>query len=160
MLSIWRLRTRHMTEPQQALTIRDVDIGGRRVPPDQVVWVHRRGSGYVDVEYRGARGKVLEGALVPYPVPRPPLEELQQIEPCFGLADEHFEVECRSQEHYYEILRCRAHGRRFLRDARGTHAWYSTTTLLDEDEEGEPDDIWARYHWRSDSWLMHEKRTW
>jgi hypothetical protein len=122
--------------------------------------VHRRGAGYAEVEYRGIRGRIREDTVVPYPVPRPDLAELRQLDPCFGLPDEHFELECRSNEHYCEILKCRAHGRRFLRDVRGTSAWYSTTTLLDEDEDGEPDAIWSRHHGKSHSWLMHEKRTW
>jgi hypothetical protein len=148
-----------VAEPKQALTIRGVDIGGKHVPADQVVWVHARGQEYAEVEYRERRGRVPLDAIVAYPVTGPELPALQKLDPCFGLSDEAFEREHISAEHFYELLRCRAHGRRFLRDVRGTSAWYSTTTLLADDEEGEPDEIWARYHWQSHSWLMLSGRT-
>jgi hypothetical protein len=148
-----------MTELERALTVREIEIDGKSVRLDEIVWVHRRGTHHADVEYRGRCGRVPASAIVQYPVPAPPLEELRQLDSCFGLGDAHFELECRSSEHYYEILTCRTHGRRFLRDVRGTSAWFSTTTLLEEDEEGTPDEIWSRHHGKSHSWLMLERRT-
>ena len=148
-----------MAEPEQAITIRDVDVGGRHVAADQIVWVHARKDGYAEVEYRDRRGRVPLDAILPYPVRGPRLEDLQKLDSCFGSSDEAFAIEHHSYEHWYRMLRCRAHGRRFLEDTRGTIASYSTTTLLNDDEEGEPDEIWARYHWKSHSWLMLEGRT-
>lgn len=92
-------------------------------------------------------------------VKRPELEDLRKLDPCFGQPDEAFETEHLSAEHYFELLRCRAHGRRFLRDVRGSVAMYTTLTLLQEDEEGTPDEIWTRYHSKSHSRLMLEGRT-
>lgn len=113
----------------------------------------------LEVEYRDRRGTIPADALVAYPVKGPTVEELRKLDLCFGLSDDAFDVEHRSQEHFYAILRCRAHGRRFLRDTRGSFAWYSRTTLLRDDDDGPPDDIWAKYHWKSDSWLMLEGRS-
>jgi hypothetical protein len=145
--------------PEKAITIRDVEIAGKPVVADQVVWVHGRTGDFAEIEYRNARGRIRADAIVSYPVKGPGLEELRKLDPCFGLPDDAFESEHVSADHYYERLRCRAHGRPFLRDTRGTIAMYSTLTLLKDDEEGGPDDIWARYHGKSDSKLMLEGRT-
>lgn len=139
--------------------MRRVEIAGKELGPDQVVWVHARGSSAAEVEYRGRHGRIPLDAIVPYPVKGPGLVQLRELDGCFGEPDEAFVVEHQSAEHLYEILRCRAHGKRFLRDTRGTIAWYSTLTLLGDDEDEPPDAIWARYHGKSNGWLMLEGRT-
>ena len=111
------------------------------------------------VEYRDRRGTVPLDAIVSYPVKGPALEQLRKLDSCFGLSDEHFTVEHDSAEHWYCILRCCAHGRRFLKDTRGTIGLYSTMTLLNDDERGDADKIWTKYHGKSHSWLMLEGRT-
>jgi hypothetical protein len=148
-----------MAEPKRVLTIRDVEIDGVSVRADELVWMHGEKGDSIEVEYRDHRGRIPADAVVPYPVRGPALEELRKLDPCFGLPDEAFVVEHMRHEHLYELLRCRAHGRRFLRDTRGTFAWYSLTTLLRDEDDGPPDDLWARYHWMSDSRLMLEGRT-
>jgi len=148
-----------MADPEQAITLRAVEVGGKHVAADEVLWVHARKDGHAEVEYRGRRGRVPLDAILPYPVRGPRLEELQKLDACFGSSDEAFTIEHDSAEHWYRIIQCRAHGRRFLRDMRGTIGLYWTTTLLNDDEEGSPDEIWARYHGKSHGWLMLEGRT-
>jgi hypothetical protein len=148
-----------MADPDRALTIRDVQIDGKLVAADNIVWVHARTGGQAEVEHRGRLGRIPADAIVPYPVKGPDLEEVRQLDACFGLPKEAFEVEHHSDA-YYELLRCRAHGRRFLEDVRGTVGLYTTLTLLDDDEAGSPDEIWRRYHAQSDSWLALARRTW
>src|SRR5262249_47378771 len=141
-------------EPDKALTLRPITVGRRSVPADEIVWVFGRSGGTADVEYKNERGTVAADALVAYPVPSPGLDRLRALDACFGLPDEAFEREHIDDRNYFEIVRCRAHGRRFLRDTRGTIAWYQRLTLLDESDDGDPAHVWARYHRMSDSWLM------
>jgi hypothetical protein len=103
-----------MADPEQALTIRDVDVGGKLVGADNVVWVHARSDGEAEVEFRGRRGRIRADAIVPYPVKGPELADLRELDPCFGLPPEAFEVEHHNDAFQYELLRRRAHGRRFL----------------------------------------------
>lgn len=97
--------------------------------------------------------------LCPHPVRGPGLQALRQLDTCFGLDDEAFESEYVDQDWYFEILRCKAHGRRFLRDIRGSSALYSRLTLLREEDAGSPKDIWSRYHSLPDSQLLLCGRT-
>lgn len=148
-----------MPDPKRALTIRRVQVGGKELPPDTLLWVHGKHGDYLEVEYGDRRGRISPTAVVSYPVAGPSLTELKLLDSCFDLPDTAFQVEHQSREHLFELLRCRAHGRRFLRDVRGELAMYSALTLLEDNEEGAPDEIWARYHWKSHSWLMLEGRT-
>ncbi len=152
-------REAHMPDPKRALTICHVRLRDKELPPDTLIWVHGESDQYWEVEYQDRRGKIPRNAAVPYPVKGPSLAKLKRLDSCFGLEDDAFVLEHLSKESYYEILRCRAHGRRFLRDTRGGIGMYTVLTLLEDDEEGSPDDIWARYHWKSDSWLSLEGRT-
>jgi hypothetical protein len=147
------------SDPKPALTVRPIKLDGKFVPAYERVWVWSRSGGYAEVEFREQRGTVPEDALLPYPVRGPELQVLRQLDPCFGLADEAFECEHIDRESFFEILRCKAHGRRFLRDTRGMIGWYSMLTLLHEDEEGSPKDIWSRYHLMPDSQLLLDGRT-
>lgn len=58
------------------------------------------------------------------------------------------------------IQRCRAHGTLFLRDTRGTVAWYERVTLLGPDDGGSWLELWKRHHGMSDDWLNLKGRTW
>lgn len=111
------------------------------------------------IEYRRWRGLVPVTALARYPIESPSLDELRALDPCFGLAEDAFVVEHADAARYFEIVRCRAHGRRFLRDTRGTVGWYTVLTLLRDDERGPPADIWRRYHSLDDGLLRLEGRS-
>ncbi|MFN7952358.1 MAG: hypothetical protein U0610_11585 [bacterium] len=148
-----------MADPIQAMTVREVEIDGKRLPPHTVVWVWGKSAGQAQIEFKKWRGLVPVTALVRYPVESPPLEELRKLDGCFGMPDEAFEVVHRDDVHCFELLRCRAHGRRFLRDTRGTIGWYSIVTLLRDDERGAPEDLWRRYHAQDDSELRLAGRS-
>jgi hypothetical protein len=145
--------------PEQAVTLVSLTLDGKTVQAYEIVWVLNRSGGQAEIEHRDRRGRVAESVLVPYPVKGPGIEVLRQLDPCFGLGPEAFTDEHRDQERYFTILRCKAHGRRFLDDTRGGFAMYSRLTLLLEDDDGSPRDIWSKYHGMSDSQLLLEGRT-
>lgn len=94
------------------------------------------------------------------PENRPPsLDELRKLDACFGLPDKAFEREHIDHDWYFEIVRCKAHGRRFLRDVRGGIAMYTRLTLLTEADTGSPKDIWKKYHGMADSDLIRQGRS-
>ena len=148
-----------MADPTQAITVREVEFDGQVVPAHTVVWVWGKSGGDAQIEWRRWRGLVPVTALVRYPVDGPPLEELRKLDACFGLPEHAFEVIHADGANYFELVRCRAHGQRFLRDTRGTIGWYSVLTLLEDDDRGSPEDIWRRYHSRDDSLLRLEGRS-
>jgi hypothetical protein len=148
-----------MPDPKRGLTIREVELDGARIAADEVVWVHARGNEFVEIEHRNRHGKVPADAVVPYPVKGPDLETLRQLDRCFGLTDDAFTAEHVSAKHCYTLVRCRAHGRRFLQDLRGGIAMFTLLTLLEDDEPGAPDEIWSKYHSISDSRLRLLGRT-
>jgi hypothetical protein len=148
-----------MADPDKALTLRSVTIGRKNVAADHEVWVFGRSGSSVDVEYRGERGRVAADALAALPITGPDLEQLRQLDACFGLPDEAFESVHLDIDRYFEIVRCRAHGRRFLRDTCGGVAMYTRTILLEDTDEGSPADIWSKYHYLSDNWLSLLGRT-
>ena len=148
-----------MPDPKRGLTTRDLELDGARLAADEVVWVHARTNDLVEIEHRNRFGKVPADAVVPYPVPGPGLESLRQLDACFGLSDDAFHIEHASSKRCYSLVRCRAHGRRFLQDLRGGIAMFTLTTLLEDDEPGEPDAIWSKYHALSDSRLRLLGRT-
>jgi hypothetical protein len=148
-----------MAAPQKGVTLRPVEIGGRVVPADTHVWIFRRGEGSADVEYQDRRSRVPEDAVANSPVKAPCLDELKKLDSCFGMSDDAFETMLIDNESYFEILLCREHGKRFLRDVRGSSAWYSRLTLLRDTDDGDTKDIWARYHRASDDRLNLEGRT-
>jgi hypothetical protein len=145
--------------PERALTIRPVTLESKAVPVHSLVWVWSRAVGQAEIEFRDRRGRVPEEALVPYPVKPPDLEVLRRLDSCFGLEDSAFEREVLDRERYFEIVRCRAHGARFLRDTRGTFAWYTRVTLLRDTDEAAPEDLWSRYHAMPEAALLLEGRT-
>jgi hypothetical protein len=140
-------------EPKRGITIRPVELGDATLAVDTSVWILRELDGSLEVEHRDARGCVPRDAIAQSPVPRLPLEELRKRDPCFGLEETAFVVEHKDGERWYSIERCKAHGRRFLRDARGSAALYERVTLLDDSERGSFLSIWSRYHAMSDDWL-------
>jgi len=148
-----------VAEPEKALTLRAITVGRKEVPADREVWVFGRSDGAADVEFRGERGRVPNDALVALPVKGPGLAALRALDACFGLPDEAFETEHDGGQRLFTILRCRAHGQRFLRDTRGTVGLYDRTTLLDASDSGAPIDIWSKYHFVSDPWLVLQGRT-
>jgi hypothetical protein len=145
-------------DPEQALTLRPITVGRKSVPADTLVWVFGRSGNLVEVEFKDERDFVADDALVPHPVPRPDLEALRLLDACFGLPDEAFTCE-HHDERYFRILRCKAHGRRFLDDVRGGIAMYGRLTLLQESDDGSPGEIWAQYHSVSDDWLNLQGRS-
>ncbi|MBK7974951.1 MAG: hypothetical protein IPK07_17265 [Deltaproteobacteria bacterium] len=148
-----------MAEPVQAMTVREVEIEGKRLPSHTVVWVWGKCEGQARIEYERWRGLVPITALTRYPIESPPLEELRKLDPCFGVPDEAFDVVHADSANDYEIVRCRAHDRRFLRDTRGSIGWYTVLTLLRGDDRGSPEEIWRRYHALDDSLLRLEGRS-
>ncbi len=146
-------------DPEKAVTLKPVSVGGKSVPAYAEVWVLSRADGHAEVEYRGKRGRVADDILSAYPVRGPALETLRRLDPCFGLGDDAFVSEHIDQDSYFEILRCKAHQRRFLRDTRGTIGWYSRLTLLLDDDDGSPQDIWSKYHWMAEAELLLAGRT-
>jgi hypothetical protein len=147
------------SDPEQAVTLEAVSLGGKTIPAHTVVWVWSRANGHAEIECGEKRGRVAEDVLSPYPVKGPGVERLRRLEPCFGLDDDAFVRDHLDQEHYFELLRCKAHGARFLRDTRGTVGWYSRLTLLRDDDVGNPGDIWSKYHGMSETELLLEGRT-
>lgn len=148
-----------MADPTQAITLHEVEIDGQVLPARTVVWVWGKSGGEAQIEWKRWRGLVPVTALARYPVESPPLEVLRELDGCFGLPEVAFEVVHADATNYFEIVRCRAHGRRFLRDTRGTVGWYSVLTLLRDDDRGSPEEIWRRYHARDDSLLRLEGRS-
>ena len=147
------------SDPEKAVTLRSVSVGGKSIPAYAEVWVFGRADGHAEVEYRGHRGRVAEDILCAYPVRGPALETLRRLDPCFGLDDDAFVSEHIDQDSYFEVLRCTAHQRRFLRDTRGTIGLYSRLTLLRDDDDGSPQDIWSKYHRMADAELLLAGRT-
>lgn len=148
-----------MADPIRAMTLVEVEIEGKAIPAHTVVWVWGKSGGQAQIEYRRWRGLVPVTALTRHPVDGPSLEALRKLDPCFGLQDDAFDVVVRDDHNYFEILCCRAHGRRFLRDTRGTIGWYSTVTLLGEGERGTPEEIWRRHHFLDDGELRLAGRS-
>jgi hypothetical protein len=140
-----------------ALVMREVTVGATNVPAGQLVWVFERSGGDVDVEYRGEGGRVPLDALADLPIRGPGLEQLRQLDPCFGLPSEAFESLHFDQSWMFEIRRCRAHGRRFLSDTR--YGFCERIILLEDADQGTPFDIWSKYHPHSDEWLLLNGRT-
>ena len=99
-------------------------------------------------------------ALSSPPVPKPPLVQLRELDGCFGLGDDAFDEVHVDSENCFAIQRCKAHGMLFLRDTRGTIAWYQRVTLLYPDDGESWMEIWRRYHGMSDDWLNLKARTW
>jgi hypothetical protein len=147
-------------EPKQGLLICDASIGNHSLPPDTPVWILGTRGEMREVEYRDARGVVPSGSVVESPVPRPTDAQLRDLDTCFGLSEAAFHEVHLDRENYFAIQRCRAHGRLFLRDTRGTVAWYERTTLLGPEESEDWISIWRRYHGLSDDWLNLKGRTW
>ncbi len=149
-----------MADPTAALTLQTLNVGGKSVPPDSLVWVHRIEGGYAEIEHRDLRAKVPDSAIIPYPVPKTPLEQLRKLDSCFGRPQRAFDVIYRDKSRFFEILKCRAHGNRFLEDLRGGIAMYTLLTLLQTDDGEDPEEIWSKYHYKSDSWLFLAGRSW
>jgi hypothetical protein len=146
-------------EPSRAFTIKPVTLGNKNVPPYTIVWVLKRSGEIVEIEFKEKHGPVPADSIIPYPVKGPGLESLKRLDPCFGLSDEAFIVEHSDSGYLFEILRCKEHGRRFLRDTRGGIAMYTTLTLLLESDDDKPKEIWKKYHYISDSLLRLQGRT-
>jgi hypothetical protein len=146
-----------MGDPVKAMLVRPVAVGGRELAPGTPVWCHRSATG-VEIEHHGKRARVDADAVVDAPVRGASLDQLRELDACFGLPPEAFEVEHEDTTSYYSIARCK-HGRRFLRDLRGGAAMYETTTLLDDSDDGPPGAIWRRYHAMPIDWLLYLGRT-
>jgi hypothetical protein len=138
---------------EKGITLRSVEIGDKEVPADTPIWIFNRFEGVVEVEYKDRRGRIPSDAVAISPVNAPSIDELRKLDSCFGLPDDAFEREVLNQECYFEILRCRVHGKRFLLDYRGTVGWYSRLTFLGNDDGDDIQVLWARFHYVSDDWL-------
>lgn len=130
------------------------------MPADQLVWVLRADSDRAEVEFKGERGHIRLDCLASYPIPRPTLEQIRKMDPCFDLPETAFATDYLDETRFFALVRCKAHGRRFLRDTRGGVGMYTLTTLLEPGDDGAPAEIWAKYHSCSDSWLFHQGRSW
>ncbi|HEY3667299.1 MAG TPA: hypothetical protein VGL19_14930 [Polyangiaceae bacterium] len=140
-------------DPKRGITVVTVQVGSRQVSEDSQVWVWDSDESLLEIECRGQRGRVPRSAVAFSPVPAPTLAVLQRLDACFGGASELFEVEHQDPTRYFSIERCKAHQRRFLRSSRGGVAMYERLTLLEERDDGAPDDVWNRYHAMSNNWL-------
>jgi len=147
------------SDPERAVTLKPIDLGRTTVPAYSEVWVLSRANGQAEIEYQDQRGRVTESVLSSYPVKKTELETLRRLDSCFGLKDEAFVCEYSDYNRFFEILKCKAHQRLFLRDTRGTIAWYVRLTLLRDDDDGSPTDIWSKYHEMSDAELLLAGRT-
>ena len=147
------------SDPEKAVTLRSVSVGGKSIPAYAEVWVLSRADGHAEIEYRDNRARVADDILSAHPVRGPALETLRSLDPCFGLDDDAFASEHIDQDHYFEVLRCKAHQRRFLRDTRGTIGWYSRLTLLGDGDDGSPRELWSKYHGMAEAELILAGRT-
>lgn len=145
-------------EPTAGLVVRPAALGGRELRPDTYVWVWAVTDREVEIEYRNQRGLVPRDAVVSTPVTRPSLEVLRQLDPCFGLDRDAFVIE-HEDPRWFFLLRCKAHGRRFLSDARGGIAQYERVTLLEDSEANDTEGVWRRCHAMSDDYLNLLGRT-
>jgi hypothetical protein len=146
-------------EPKRGLVITPVEIDGIPVRSDTHVWILASEAGHLTVEYRNQVATLPRDVVVECPVQGPSLEQLRALDECFGRGSDAFEDEHVDAEHYFVIQRCKAHGRRFLRDIRGTIATYERLTLLEAEDHESPGAVWRRYHAMSDDWLVREGRT-
>jgi hypothetical protein len=139
-----------------------IQVGEVDVRPGSHVWrLSEPEAGRVLVEVKkGKSGRVPASAIVASPVPGPGLDALKEKDACFGeTAPGAFVVEHADSERYFSIERCSAHGRRFLRDLCGGIASYERLTLLLDEDDDEPEAVWARYHAMADDWLNVQGRT-
>jgi hypothetical protein len=146
-------------EPRRAITVRTVEIDGRTIPADTHVWLLDGDGAFLEIEHKGRGGRVPADSVAACPVKAPSLEDLKKLDPCFGCSGEAFAVEHADPSSYFQILCCRAHGKRFLRHLRGGFAMYERQTLLRDTDDGDAQQIWARYQGVSDDWLNWEGRS-
>jgi hypothetical protein len=146
-------------QPKRFLTLHSISLGNKTITADEVVWVIKQSMDSCEIEYKGLCGIVSNSALTEYPVPRPSVDKLREHDLCFGLSESAFTTEHIDADLYFSIIRCKAHGRRFLVDVRGGIAMYEVTTLLEDDDDGSPREIWSKYRSMSVSWLFLKGRT-
>jgi len=138
------------------MLVRPVTVGGRELPAGTPVWSHGGG----DIEHRDQHARVDASAFVTLPVRAPSLDAVRALDACFGLGPDAFEIEHADDASYWSIARCKAHGRRFLRDMRGGVAMYESTTLVEDAErDDDPETLWRRYHAMPIDLLFHLGRT-
>lgn len=149
-----------MADPEQAWTTRDLQIDGKLVPSAEQVWVHGRSGTWTEIEFRGRRGRVPSDALRDHPVVGPSLEQLRALDLCFVLPDDAFEQTYIDRDHSFEIVRCRAHGSRFLRYlVVNGFAWNIRLTLLSPEDPEDPFQVWRWYRDQPSSWHARHGRT-
>jgi hypothetical protein len=140
-------------DPKKGITVVGVQVGTRHLAEGSPVWIWDGPDSLLEIEHRGQRARVPREVVALSPVKAPSLAELQALDACFGGASELFETEHRDDSRYFSIERCKAHGRRFLRDVQGGIAMYERLTLLDEHDDEAPERVWRKYHDLSSDWL-------
>ena len=142
-------------EPQRGIVIRQVHVDGKTIDQSKYVWLLGSPSnGVVSIEINNMKHFIPQDAVVSCPVPSPSVDALRTIDECFGKSESHFDVLHKSQEKWFRILRCKAHGRLFLEDTRGGAAIYDRLIMVEDDQE-DFKAIWSRYHSMSDDWLNY-----
>jgi hypothetical protein len=111
-------------------------------------------SGRVLVEHGGSSALVPADVLLDCPIAAPSRAQLEELDPCFYSEPDAFVEEHDGSARWYRLLRCKAHGRRFLEETRGSVGIYTRLIAIDATEES-PDEIWRRYNAMSDDWLSH-----
>lgn len=148
-----------MGGPGRGWVLRAVELDGEPLPLDAEVAVHRRDARWAEVAFDGRRGRVPSDAVGDEPYAGPPLEALRRLDACFGLPDAAFARVYIDRDNFFEVVRCRAHGRRFLRDVVGTFAQRTRLTLLADGDPDAPLDVWRAYHDQTDAWHARRGRT-
>ena len=92
-------------------------------------------------------------------VPRPSLDQLRELDPCFGLGEDAFEGQVVNHSWMFRIFRCKAHGRHFIGVMYGGIGMWERVTLLEPGEEGDPKRAFDRYIAMSDDDLNRLGRS-
>jgi hypothetical protein len=147
-------------EATRGVLLRGASIGRHSVAPGTAVWIVATRGELREVEYRDARAVLPANDVATSPVARPTEAQLRRLDKCFGLPEEAFTKVHLDAEHLFMIQKCKAHGRLFLRDTRGTIGLYERVTLLKPEDSEDWLTVWSRYHQMSDDWLNLGGRTW
>jgi hypothetical protein len=142
-------------EPFRGLIVEPLALDGKRIEKDTHVWIMSRDSDHWRIEYRDKSYTVPRNSVVECPVPMPRIEQLKMLDGCFGLDRSAFEVVLKESDKYYLLLRCKAHGKLFLEDGRGTVFMYSRLIYVGDLGNSSFDHIWGKFHGISDDMLNY-----
>jgi hypothetical protein len=139
--------------PKRGLLVLPAEVGGHSLVADTYVWILGSDGVHARIGYRDCFGTVRLAAVVETPVPAPSIEQLRDLDPCFGLEPGAFEGEVVYYEWMYRIFRCKAHGRHFIGVMYGGIGMWERVTLLEPGEETNPKAAYDRYIAMSNDWL-------